>query len=239
MSAGVPWCRTAGRRSVSTISPTPRSSHSTPSRASGRRRRQLYRARIRADLSALRREVTMVESGPRLVAREDEDVSEADSGDPRRRRDRGAHRRRLHQSRAARKMGLAVGVDCPPANRLAIGSHVLLAVGRRPNTDDLGLDVAGVATDSRGYITVDDASPPMFPASGLWATAMAAGRSRTPPTTILRSSPPTFSIAEDRRVSHRISAYALYVDPPLGRVGMTETEARRTGRPVTHAPSAR
>ena len=176
-------------------------------------------------------EVTVVEKGPRLIAREDEDVSEAIRTILVERRHHRAHRRRVHQLRATAE-GVAVGVDCTAGAPKVIGSHVLLAVGRRPNTDDLGLDRAGVATDARGYITVDDSLATNVP--GIWALGDCNGRGA-----FTHTAYNDFEIVaanlldgEQRRVSDRIPAYALYIDPPLGRVGMTEAQARATGRPL-------
>jgi pyruvate/2-oxoglutarate dehydrogenase complex dihydrolipoamide dehydrogenase (E3) component len=113
-----------------------------------------------------------------------------------------------------------------------VGSHVLLAVGRRPNTDDLGLEKAGVATDARGYIQVDDSLATNVP--GIWALGDCNGRGA-----FTHTAYNDFEIVaanlldgEQRRLSDRVPAYALYVDPPLGRVGLTETEARAGGRPL-------
>ena len=109
---------------------------------------------------------------------------------------------------------------------------MLLAVGRRPNTDDLGLDKAGVATDSRGYITVDDELRTSVP--GIWALGDCNGKGA-----FTHTSYNDFEIVaanlldgDSRRVSDRIPAYALYIDPPLGRAGMSEAEARKSGRHV-------
>ena len=131
--------------------------------------------------------------------------------------------------------GAAVGVDCTSGEPEVVGSHVLLAVGRRPNTDDLGLDRAGVATDARGYITVDDRLATNVP--GIWALGDCNGRGA-----FTHTAYNDFEIVaanlldgEQRRVSDRIPAYALYIDPPLGRVGMTEAQARATGRPLLSA----
>lgn len=176
-------------------------------------------------------QVTVVEKGPRLVAREDEDVSEAirelltDEGIT----------VRTHASCIAFKPhpdGVAVGVDCTAGEPEVVGSHVLLAVGRRPNTDDLGLDRAGVATDARGYITVDDGLATSV--RGIWALGDCNGRGAFTHTSYNDFEIVAANLLDgaSRRVSDRIPAYALYVDPPLGRVGMTETEARRTGRPL-------
>ena len=123
--------------------------------------------------------------------------------------------------------GVAVGVDCAEGEPDVVGSHVLLAVGRRPNTDDLGLERAGVATDARGYIIVDDELATNVP--GIWALGDCNGRGA-----FTHTAYNDFEIVaanlldgERRRVSDRIPAYALYIDPPLGRVGMTETRGAR------------
>ena len=111
-----------------------------------------------------------------------------------------------------------------------IGTHVLLAVGRRPNTDDLGLDKAGIAHDEHGYITVDDQLRTNVP--GIWALGDCNGRGG-----FTHTSYNDFEIVaanlldnDPRRLSDRIPAYNLYIDPPLGRCGMTETEVRKSGR---------
>ena len=119
-------------------------------------------------------EVTVVENGPRLIAREDEDVSAGDPGHPRSRGHHGPDRAPSASAWRRTADGVAVAVDCADGRAEAIGSHVLLAVGRRPNTDDLGLDKAGVATDARGYITVDDSLATNVP--GIWALGDCNGR---------------------------------------------------------------
>ncbi len=113
-----------------------------------------------------------------------------------------------------------------------IGSHVLLAVGRRPNTDDLGLETAGIAVDARGYIRVDDRLETTVP--GIWALGDCNGRGA-----FTHTSYNDYEIVADnlldgagRKVTDRVPCYALFVDPPLGRCGMTETEARATGRRI-------
>jgi pyruvate/2-oxoglutarate dehydrogenase complex dihydrolipoamide dehydrogenase (E3) component len=133
---------------------------------------------------------------------------------------------------ARHERGVAVGVDCRAGDPEVVGSHVLLAVGRRPNTDDLGLDRAGVATDPRGYIQVDDALRTNV--DGIWALGDCNGRGA-----FTHTAYNDFEIVaanlldgDDRRVSDRIPGYALYTDPPLGRAGMTETEAVAAGRSV-------
>jgi len=119
-----------------------------------------------------------------------------------------------------------------------VGTHVLVAIGRRPNTDDLGLDKAGIATDAHGYIQVDDQLRTNVP--GIWAMGDCNGRGA-----FTHTSWNDFEIVaanlldnDHRRVSDRITAYALYTDPPLGRAGMTEAEVRKTGRPALIATMA-
>ena len=174
-------------------------------------------------------EVTVVEMAPRLIAREDEDVSEAvqqiltDEGIAVRTR-ASCIGFRPHPD------GVAVDVDCTSGEPAVVGSHLLLAVGRRPNTDDLGLDKAGVAADARGYIVVDDGLATTVP--GIWALGDCNGRGAFTHTAYNDYEIVATNLLDggNRRVSDRIPAYALYVDPPLGRVGLSETEATRTGR---------
>jgi pyruvate/2-oxoglutarate dehydrogenase complex dihydrolipoamide dehydrogenase (E3) component len=111
------------------------------------------------------------------------------------------------------------------------GSHLIAAVGRAPNTDDLGLARAGIATDKRGFITVDDELRTNVP--GVWALGDANGRGAFTHTssTATRSSPTTCCAAH-RRVGDRLTAYALFIDPPLGRVGMSEAEVCARGKPA-------
>lgn len=176
-------------------------------------------------------QVTVIEKAPRLVVREDEDVSEAIREILVR---EGITVRTNAEciSFAAHEKGVAVGVNCNEGEPATIGSHVLLAVGRRPNTDDLGLEKAGVVTDARGYITVDDSLATNVP--GIWAMGDCNGRGA-----FTHTAYNDFEIiaanllnGEQRRVSDRIPGYALYIDPPLGRVGITEREARASGRPL-------
>ena len=174
-------------------------------------------------------EVTIVEMGPRLIGREDEDVSQAV-------REileaEGIHIRLNAKcvSLAKRDGGVAVGLTCEEGPPEVIGTHVLLAVGRNPNTSDLGLDRAGVVTNQRGYITVDDQLQTNVP--GIWALGDCNGRGA-----FTHTSYNDYEIVADnlfnadhRRVSDRIQAYALYTDPPLGRCGMTDAEIRKSGR---------
>ncbi len=176
-------------------------------------------------------QVTVVEKAPRLIAREDEDIS-------------AAVKEILEAEGIAVRLDaecirfeprgteIAVGLECASGPPEVLGSHVLLAVGRRPNTDDLGLDRAGVEIDARGYITVDDELRTSAP--GIWALGDCNGRGA-----FTHTAYNDFEIVaanlldgERRRVSDRILGYALYIDPPLGRVGMTEAQARATGRPL-------
>jgi len=175
--------------------------------------------------------VTVIEMAPRLIAREDEDVSmgvadvlEAE----------GIELRLNATCLAAKKheQGVAVHVECSEGPPDVVGSHLLLAVGRRPNTDDLGLDSAGVAADARGYITVDDQLRTNVP--GIWALGDCNGRGAFTHTAYNDFEIVAANVLDNdpRRVSDRIIAYALYTDPPLGRCGMTETEVRKSGKPA-------
>jgi pyruvate/2-oxoglutarate dehydrogenase complex dihydrolipoamide dehydrogenase (E3) component len=175
--------------------------------------------------------VTVVEKSPRLISREDEDVSDAV-------RDilesEGITCRLNAECIRFGCLGgdIAVGVSCKDGPEEVVGSHVLLAVGRQPNTDDLGLDRAGVETDERGYIKVDDRLATSTP--GIWALGDCNGRGAFTHTAYNDFEIVAANIldGEDRRVSARIPGYALYIDPPLGRVGMTEAEARTGEREV-------
>jgi pyruvate/2-oxoglutarate dehydrogenase complex dihydrolipoamide dehydrogenase (E3) component len=173
-------------------------------------------------------EVTVVERAPRLIAREDEDVSETVQEIL---TDEGISVRTNATCIGFKPHpdGVAVDVDCTSGEPIVVGSHVLLAVGRRPNTDDLGLDKAGVAADARGYIVVDDGLNTTAP--GIWALGDCNGRGAFTHTSYNDYEIVAANLLDggSRRVSERISAYALYVDPPLGRVGLSETEATRTG----------
>jgi pyruvate/2-oxoglutarate dehydrogenase complex dihydrolipoamide dehydrogenase (E3) component len=174
-------------------------------------------------------EVTIVEMGSRLIGREDEDLSQA----VREILEKEGIQIRLNAkciSLAKRNSHIAVGVDCEEGQPEVLGTHVLLAVGRSPNTHDLGLDRAGVATDQRGYIMVDDQLQTNVP--GIWALGDCNGCGA-----FTHTSYNDYEIVADnlfnadhRRVSDRIQAYALYIDPPLGRCGMTDAEIRKSGR---------
>jgi pyruvate/2-oxoglutarate dehydrogenase complex dihydrolipoamide dehydrogenase (E3) component len=176
-------------------------------------------------------EVTVVEKGARLVAHEDEDVA--------------VEIRRILEAEgigfrteaecirlSSRGADVVLEVDCKSGDRAVSGSHVLLAVGRRPNTDDLGLERAGIAVDSRGYVIVDEDLRTNVP--GVWALGDCNGRGA-----FTHTAYNDFEIAaanlldgDKRRVSDRIPCYGLFIDPPLGRAGLTETAARSTGRKI-------
>jgi pyruvate/2-oxoglutarate dehydrogenase complex dihydrolipoamide dehydrogenase (E3) component len=175
--------------------------------------------------------VTVVEKAPRLVPREDEDVSDAireilEAEGIEIRLESECIRFEPHGAE------IAVGVNCVAGEPEVLGSHVLLAVGRRPNTDDLGLKTAGVKVDAHGYIVVDESLQTNVP--HIWALGDCNGRGA-----FTHTSYNDFEIAAAnlldgaaRKVSDRLPVYALYVDPPLGRVGLTEAEARANGHAV-------
>jgi pyruvate/2-oxoglutarate dehydrogenase complex dihydrolipoamide dehydrogenase (E3) component len=123
-------------------------------------------------------------------------------------------------------------VDCQQGSPSVEGTHLLLAVGRTPNTHDLGLDVAGVALDKRGYIVVNDQLETNVP--GIWALGDCNGKGAFTHTSYNDYEIVAANLLDGatRRVSDRIQAYALYIDPPLGRAGMTEADAVRSGRKV-------
>lgn len=182
-------------------------------------------------------EVTVIEMSSRLVPREDEDVSAAIHDILAR---EGITIRLNAQCIKVGKRGsdVTAGVDCTEGEPEVTGSHLLLAVGRRPNTDDLGLDKAGVAMDEKGFITVDDELRTSVP--GIWAMGDCNGKGA-----FTHTSWNDFEIVagnlldkEERRVSDRIPAYGLFIDPPLGRVGLTEAQVRKSGRPALIATLA-
>jgi len=174
-------------------------------------------------------QVTILEMGPRLVQREDEDVSAA-----------------IQQILAEEEIAVRLNAKCIGFSRHGEeimahaecadgapeigGSHVLLAVGRRPNTDDLGLEAAGVTVEGHGYIAVDDQLRTSAP--GIWALGDCNGKGAFTHTAYNDFEIVAANLLDNdpRRVSDRIPAYALYIDPPLGRAGMTEAEVRQTGR---------
>jgi pyruvate/2-oxoglutarate dehydrogenase complex dihydrolipoamide dehydrogenase (E3) component len=181
-------------------------------------------------------EVTVIEKSSRLVYREDEDVSASIKSFL----EKEGIIIRLNAEcihLESRGNDISVGVSCTDDPADSIGSHVLLAVGRKPNTDDLGLEKAGIAHDDRGFITVDDQLRTNVP--GIWALGDCNGRGAFTHTAyndyeIVAANllDPVVPDQAPRRVSDRILCYALYTDPPLGRVGLTEHEVRKTGKPA-------
>jgi pyruvate/2-oxoglutarate dehydrogenase complex dihydrolipoamide dehydrogenase (E3) component len=172
--------------------------------------------------------VTVVELGPRLVGREDEDVSLEIQ---RFLADEGIQLRLNAECISVQKEseGLSVGLDCEEGAPRDRGTHLLLAVGRVPNTTDLGLDLAGITTDKRGYIEVDEALRTSNP--HVWALGDCNGKGA-----FTHTAYNDYEIVADnllsnagRKYTDRIPAYALYTDPPLGRVGMSEAEIRKSG----------
>ncbi len=178
--------------------------------------------------------VTVVEMGPRLVGREDEHVS-------------AAIQAILEAEGIAFRLnakclgvsptgnGVSLRLSCAEEPRAVDGSHLLLAIGRVPNTDDLGLASAGVRTDARGYIEVDETLRTSAP--DIWAMGDVNGRGAFTHTSYNDYEIVAANLldGEQRRVSDRIPTYALFIDPPLGRVGMTEREVRASGRPALTA----
>jgi pyruvate/2-oxoglutarate dehydrogenase complex dihydrolipoamide dehydrogenase (E3) component len=189
-------------------------------------------------------EVTVVEMGPRLVSREDEDVSVAIQDFL---RTEGIELRLSAEclSVQGEAAGLSVGLNCAEGPPREHGTALLLAVGRMPNTDDLGLDVAGVKTDAHGYIEVDGSLRTSNP--GVWALGDCNGKGA-----FTHTAYNDYEIVADNLLSNagraytdRIPAYALYTDPPLARVGMNEAEIKKAGlaalvsvRPMTRVSRA-
>ena len=176
-------------------------------------------------------DVTVIEPAPRLISREDEDISRA-IADILQAEDIDIRVNSKAVGVKKQGAGIAVTIESAGTRSQVDGSHLLLAVGRRPNTDDLGLEHAGVVTDARGYIEVDDQLRTSVP--GIWALGDCNGRGA-----FTHTSYNDFEIVaanlldnDQRRVTDRITAYALYIDPPLGRAGMTEAEVRKSGRPA-------
>jgi len=174
-------------------------------------------------------EVTVIEMGPRLIGREDEDVSESV------REILEAEGVGIRLNAKCISMGLrgdkvTARVSCEEGSPEVVGSHLLLAVGRIPNTQDLGLDQAGIVTDERGYIVVDDELRTTAP--GIWALGDCNGRGAFTHTSYNDHEIVADNLlnGDHRRVSDRIPTYALFIDPPLGRCGMTDAEIRKSGR---------
>jgi pyruvate/2-oxoglutarate dehydrogenase complex dihydrolipoamide dehydrogenase (E3) component len=173
--------------------------------------------------------VTVIEKAPHIISREDPDVIQ---GVLEILRNDGVVVKTGAECMTVEKRGaeIAVKLDCAGGSREVVGSHLLFAVGRVPNTDDLGLDKAGVKTDARGYISVNDQLNTSVP--GILAIGDCNGRGA-----FTHTSYNDYEIVagnlldgEHRSVKDRLTAYGLFIDPPLGRVGMTDTEIRKSGR---------
>jgi pyruvate/2-oxoglutarate dehydrogenase complex dihydrolipoamide dehydrogenase (E3) component len=174
-------------------------------------------------------EVTIIGRAPRLARPEDEDVSTA----IREILEREGIQVRLNATCigfARRGEEILAHVECATGDPEVSGSHLLLAMGRRPNTDDLGLTEAGVAVDKRGYIVVDDQLRTSVP--GIWALGDCNGKGAFTHTAFNDAEIVGANLLDNdpRKVSDRINAYAVYIDPPLGRAGLTEEEVRKNGR---------
>ncbi|MCH7679867.1 FAD-containing oxidoreductase [candidate division KSB1 bacterium] len=174
-------------------------------------------------------EVTIVEMGARLIQRDDEDVSAAVKEIL---ENEGVDFRFNAECIGLQKQGdkVAVGVDCKKGPPEVIGSHVLLAVGRVPNTHDLGLDKAGIETDKRGYVVVDDQLRTNV--AGVWALGDCHGKGAFTHTSYNDFEIVAANLLDDdpRRLSDRILCYGLFIDPPLGRAGLTEAQVRESGK---------
>ena len=176
-------------------------------------------------------EVTIIEMASHLVQREDGDISSAIE------EVLTSEGINLRLNARCIRFGADAGtvtahVDCAEGSPSIAGTHLLLAVGRRPNTDDLGLEAAGVARDERGYITVNDRLETNV--RGIWALGDCNGKGAFTHTAYNDFEIVASNLLDgaSRSISDRIPAYALYIDPPLGRAGMTEAEARTRGHSV-------
>ncbi len=189
--------------------------------------------------------VTIIEMGPCLIGREDEETSDA----IKQILENEGIQIRLNAKcikAETKNQGVLVKLDCETGGKEVVGSHLLLAVGRVPNTDDLGLEKAGIATDKKGYIQVDDQLHTNIP--GIWALGDCNGKGAFTHTSYNDYEIVAANLLDHdpRRVSDRILTYALFIDPPLGRAGMTEKEVRKSGkkalvgkRPMTRVTRAR
>jgi len=176
-------------------------------------------------------EVTIIEMGPRIVRREDEDVSKAITEIL----ENEGIKIRLNAtciSGIKQNDKILVDVDCETGDRQVIGTHLLMAAGRQPNTDNLGLEKAGIEIDDRGYIAVDDQLQTNV--EGIWALGDCNRKGAFTHTSYNDFEIVAANLFDDdpRRASDRLTCYGLFIDPPLGRVGMNEAEALKSGKNV-------
>ena len=178
--------------------------------------------------------VTVVEKAPKLLAREDDDVAAEIRAVLER---EGVGIRANAECMALKRKGsrIEIQMECKDGEPLAEGSHLLLAVGRVPNTGDLGLENTKIKKDERGYVVVDDEC--RTTQDGVWALGDCNGRGAFTHTSYNDYEIVAANLfdGDRRRISDRIQAYALYIDPPLGRAGMNEAEARKSGRKLLAA----
>jgi len=172
--------------------------------------------------------VTIIEKGSRLVSREDEDVSD----EIRKILEGEEINFRMEADCLSGEMignQIKINVDCSKGDKQITGSHLLLATGRQPNTDDLGLEKAGIQTKTRGFIEVDDQLRTNV--SGIWAMGDCNGKGAFTHTTYNDFEIVAANLFDNdpRKVSDRITCYGLFIDPALGRAGMTENEVRKSG----------
>jgi pyruvate/2-oxoglutarate dehydrogenase complex dihydrolipoamide dehydrogenase (E3) component len=173
--------------------------------------------------------VTIAARGPRLLAQEDPDIAQT-----------------ILDILRGEEIDIRLGSQCTKLQKDGDGvvatlesggekselraSHVLFAMGRRPNTDDLGIEKAGIAVDAHGYIVTDDQLRTNVP--GVWALGDCNGKGAFTHTSYNDYEIVAANLLDNdpRRVSDRIPAHCVYIDPPLGRAGMTEAEVRHSGR---------
>ena len=175
--------------------------------------------------------VTVIEMAPQLIGREDPEVSAA-IRDILAAEDIEIRLNAKCLALESAPRGVQVKLECSAGAPRVPGTHVLLAVGRVPNTDDLGLREAGIETDDRGYIKVNDALQTSAP--NVYALGDCNGHGG-----FTHTAYNDYEIVADnllsgthRKLSDRIPIYALFTDPPLGRLGSTEAEARQQGRQI-------
>ena len=174
-------------------------------------------------------QVTVVERSDKFLSREDDDIAAEIRAILER---EGIVIRTGAECMELKQQGdrVVVGLECKDGEPIAGGSHLLLAVGRVPNTHDLGLTEAGIAADARGYITVDEQC--RTSAEGVWCMGDANGRGAFTHTSWNDYEIVAANLFDNdpRKISDRIPCYALFIDPPLGRVGMNLAEANKSGR---------